>query len=160
MTQTLARASKSVQLALDENNIASKVVELPSSTRTALDAANSIGCTIEQIAKSLIFKTKDTNKPVLILASGPNRVNEKTIEFHLGEKIVKADADFVREATGFAIGGIPPIGHRTKIENIFIDEDLLKYEELWAAAGTPNSVFSMRNPDLLKMTSGKVISVK
>lgn len=101
---------------------------MPSSTRTAQDAALAIGCNISQIVKSLIFKTKDTHKPVLILASGPNRVNEKIIESHLHEEIIKADADFVREITGFAIGGIPPIEHKQVIELIFIDEVLLKFE--------------------------------
>jgi prolyl-tRNA editing enzyme YbaK/EbsC (Cys-tRNA(Pro) deacylase) len=95
----------------------------------------------------------------LILASGPNRVNEKTIESYVGEKIIKADADFTREVTGFAIGGIPPIGHKQEIELIFIDQDLLKFNDVWAAAGTPNAVFNLRSNDLLEMTNGKVISI-
>jgi prolyl-tRNA editing enzyme YbaK/EbsC (Cys-tRNA(Pro) deacylase) len=93
------------------------------------------------------------------LASGPNRVNEKTIETHVGEKITKADADFARETTGFAIGGIPPIGHKQAIET-FIDKDLLKFEELWAAAGTPNTVFNLKSSYLQSLTNGKIITIK
>jgi prolyl-tRNA editing enzyme YbaK/EbsC (Cys-tRNA(Pro) deacylase) len=160
MAETLAKSASSVQAALDAKNIKANVVELPNSTRTAIDAANAIGCEVAQIAKSLIFKTKNSHKPVLILASGPNRVDENLIESYVEEKIVKADADFVREITGFAIGGIPPIGHKEKIDFIFIDEDLLKYESLWAAAGTPNAVFNLKGSDLLDMVEGKIVVVK
>jgi prolyl-tRNA editing enzyme YbaK/EbsC (Cys-tRNA(Pro) deacylase) len=97
---------------------------------------------------------------VLVLASGSNRVNEKTIEQHVGEKIVKADADFVRDVTGFAIGGIPPIGHKQKIDFIFIDEDLMKLGSLWAAAGTAYAVFNLSSKELLELTRGKIISIK
>ena len=158
-SQQLSKSAQSVQNVLDKHNIQTKVLELPSSTRTAQDAANTIGCKIEQIVKSLIFKTKDTNKPILILASGPNRVNEALIESVVGEKIVKADADFTREVTGFAIGGIPPVGHKQQIQTL-IDKDLLNYEELWAAAGTPNAVFCIKPKDLLTLTAGQVISVQ
>ncbi len=135
------------------------MLELPSSTRTAVDAAAAIGCDVSQILKSLIFKTKKTNKPVLVLASGPNRVNEKSIETALGEAIIKADADFTKDITGFAIGGIPPIGHKQKIDLVFIDEDLLKFDSVWAAAGTPNAVFNFQGKDLLSMTEGRIISI-
>ncbi len=113
-----------------------------------------------QIVKSLIFKTKTTHRPVLILASGPNSVDEKGIKGHVGEEITKADADFAREITGFAIGGIPPVGYKQKIDLIFIDEDLLKFDNVWAAAGTPNAVFNLRSHDLLEMTLGKVITIQ
>jgi len=157
--QTLAKSAQSVQDALARNGIDCKVLELSESTRTANDAATTIGCDVAQIVKSLIFKTKTTQKPVLILASGPNRVNEKVIESHLGEKITKADADFTKEITGFAIGGIPPVGHKQPIDFIFIDEDLLKFESVWAAAGTPNAVFNLQSKDLLSLTNGSVISI-
>lgn len=157
--QPLAKSAQSVQDALAKKGLTCKVLELSDSTRTAQDAATAIGCEVGQIVKSLIFKTKETHRPVLILASGPNRVNEKVIESFVREKIVKADADFTREITGFAIGGIPPIGHRELIELIFIDEDLLNFEEIWAAAGTPNAVFNLKGKDLLEMTNGKVISI-
>lgn len=160
MNEPLTKSAQSVQDALTKKGLTCKVKELSSSTRTAQDAANSIGCEVAQIVKSLIFKTKETHKPVLILASGPNRVNEKTIESKVGEKIIKADADFTREVTGFAIGGIPPIGHKQTIEHIFIDEDLLKFDSVWAAAGTPRAVFNMQSKDLLDMTSGQVIHIQ
>ena len=156
----LKKSAQSVQDALTQAGLNCTVVELPNSTRTANDAAASIGCDVAQIIKSLIFKTHATDKPVLVLASGPNRVNEKTIEKHVGEKIIKADADFTRDITGFAIGGIPPIGHTQTIDLIFIDEDLLTFDNVWAAAGTQNAVFNLRGDDLLNLTNGKVISIK
>jgi prolyl-tRNA editing enzyme YbaK/EbsC (Cys-tRNA(Pro) deacylase) len=158
-SQTLTKSAQSVQDALANKGLECQVIELPDSTRTANDAAATIGCDVAQIVKSLIFKTKLTHKPVLILASGPNRVNEKVIESKINEKITKSDADFVREITGFAIGGIPPIGHKQTIDLIFIDEDLLKFDSVWAAAGTPNAVFNLKGKDLLAMTHGTVISI-
>jgi prolyl-tRNA editing enzyme YbaK/EbsC (Cys-tRNA(Pro) deacylase) len=95
----------------------------------------------------------------LILASGINRVDEKKIAEHMGEKIERADADFTRDVTGFAIGGIPPIGHLNPLTT-FIDEDLLQYDNLWAAGGTPNTVFKFNAADLEKMTGGEVVTVK
>lgn len=159
MNQLIARSAQSVQESLKKAGLECKVLELPSSTKTAVDAAMSIGCDISQIVKSLIFKTKETARPVLILASGQSRVSEKQIELNIGEKIAKADADFTREITGFAIGGIPPIGHKQYIDLIFIDQNLLNCDEVWAAAGTPNAVFCIKGKDLLSVTNGKVISI-
>ncbi len=158
MSNPVAKSAQSVQNALDHFGLNCKVVEFPSGTRTAIDAANAIGCQVSQIAKSLIFKT-ETNQPVLVIASGPNRVNEQIIAETVGQKIFKADADFVREITGFAIGGIPPLGHKTTIDFIFIDEDLLNFDKVWAAAGTPNSVFEIGSKELVKITGGKVLKV-
>lgn len=155
----LSKSAQSVQDALCKKGIEAKVVELPASTRTAEDAAKAIGCQVAQIAKSLIFRTKHTNKAIFVLASGINRVNEKAIARYVGEEITKADADFTREVTGFAIGGIPPVGHKQKIET-YIDEDLLHYKELWAAAGTPNAVFCLDSAVIEDLTGGKVISIK
>ena len=156
----LSKSAQSIQDVLSAKGMTAEVIELPSSTRTANDAAATIGCEVAQIIKSLLFRSAETSQPVLILASGVNRVNEKTIEKWLGEKIVKADADFTREATGFAIGGVPPVGHKKEIKNIFIDEDLLQFEILWAAAGTPNAVFSLQSKDIENLTGGKIISIK
>ena len=158
MNQPLTKSADAVQTALDEIGVICKVLELPSSTRTASDAASSIGCDISQIIKSLVFKTKSTDKPILVLASGPNKVNEKQLEFHVGENIVKADADFVRTTTGFAIGGVPPVGHAEAMDT-YLDEDFLKYATIWAAAGTPNAIFELKTEDLQKMTNGKVVKV-
>lgn len=160
MPPKLAKSAVSVQKALDKLGLDCKVLELPNSTRTALDAASAIGCEISQIVKSLVFRTKKTVKPVLVLASGPNQVDIKTIEDCVGESITKADADFVREVTGFAIGGIPPVGHKNVIDFIYIDKDLLNFDEVWAAAGTPNAVFCIKSQDLFKATGGKLINVK
>lgn len=160
MHQELAKSAVSVQAALDKLQLECKVLELPSSTRTATDAASSIGCDIGQIVKSLIFKTKKTGRPVLILASGPNQVDIKTIETYVDESIKKADADFVRKITGFAIGGVPPVGHKNAIDLIYIDTGLLDLDEVWAAAGTPNAVFCIKSQDLLKATGGKLIHIK
>ena len=118
-----------------------------------------VGCDVAQIAKSLIFRTCETDRPVLVIASGANRVNEKRIAALMGEDICKADADYVREHTGFAIGGVPPVGHLEQIPTL-IDEDLLQFQEIWAAAGTPHALFKLSPEDLLRATSGKVISVR
>jgi len=160
MAQSLSKLAKSLQNNLKNHGFNGQVVELVSTARTAQDAAASIGCNVAQIAKSLIFKTVETGQPVLILASGLNRVSEKTIETHVGEKTVKADASFTKNTTGFAIGGIPPMGHTQKINFIFIDEDLMKLSSLWAAAGHSHVVFNIAPKDLVAMTQGKVINIK
>jgi prolyl-tRNA editing enzyme YbaK/EbsC (Cys-tRNA(Pro) deacylase) len=154
-----SKSAQSVQAVLSKKGIAAKVIELPASARTAEEAAKAIGCTVAQIVKSLIFRTKHTGRPILVLASGPNRVNEKLIAEAVGEEIAKADADFTREVTGFAIGGIPPVGHKQAIDT-YIDEDLLKLVELWAAAGTPHAVFNFQSSQIQSLTGGKVIRVK
>lgn len=154
----LTKTAQSVQDVLSQKGISVKVVEFPASTRTAEEAAKAIGCEVAQITKSLIFRTKHTGKAILVLASGINRVNEKIVAKEVGEEIVKADADFTREVTGFAIGGIPPVGHKQKIET-YIDKDLLLYKELWAAAGTPHAVFCLESSILEKLTGGKLISI-
>ncbi|MCB1487742.1 MAG: YbaK/EbsC family protein [Bauldia sp.] len=136
----LPAAAKRVQDAANALGLAVKVTVMPDSTRTAEEAAAACGCTVGQITKSLIFKGKDSDLPYLFLVSGTNRVNEKAVAETIGEAIVRPDADFVRKATGFAIGGIPPFGHMVKLAT-FMDADLLQYETVWAAAGTPRAVF-------------------
>lgn len=135
------------------------VVEHAESTRTAQEAADRAGCELGQIVKSLIFKGKETGKPILVLTSGANRVDEKRISEYAGEAIGRADADFVRAVTGFAIGGVPPFGHVQNMETYF-DEDFLQYETIWAAAGTPNAIFEVKTSDLQKMTDAKTARVK
>ena len=159
MSETLlSDSAQKVQHALNQYGVACTVVELPGSTRTSQEAAQAIGCRVEQIAKSLVFQTKATKRPVLVVASGANRVNEKKLRDLLSEPVKKADADFVREHTGFAIGGVPPAGLSMPME-IFIDEDLFRYEEIWAAAGTPHAVFKLTAADLVKITQGKVVTI-
>lgn len=155
MSEPLSDSAQKVQDALDRHGVRCEVVELPGSTRTAQEAAQAVGCRVEQIAKSLVFQCKTTKRPVLVVASGANRVNEKKLRDLLSEPVRKADADFVREHTGFAIGGVPPAGLAKPME-IFIDEDLFKCEEIWAAAGTPHAVFKLSAADLVKITQGKV----
>jgi prolyl-tRNA editing enzyme YbaK/EbsC (Cys-tRNA(Pro) deacylase) len=159
MMQELSTSARKVQDALNTRGFSCKVVELPDSTHTAKEAAQAIGCGVEQIVKSLIFKGKHSNKPLLVVASGTNRVSEKRLGELAGEPITKADADFVRQHTGFAVGGVPPVGHTEQIET-FIDEDLLQYEEIWAAAGTPFAVFRLTPSDLQTMTGGRTVSIK
>jgi len=159
MTNELSSSAKKVQDALQALGLSLEVVELPGSTRTAVEAAQAVGCQVGQIIKSLVFKAKRSQRPILVLASGANRVNEKRIEALIEEPLGKADADFVRQHTGFAIGGVPPVGHPEKLQT-FIDEDLLGYEELWAAAGTPNAVFSLTPQDLVRMAQGEVVSIQ
>jgi prolyl-tRNA editing enzyme YbaK/EbsC (Cys-tRNA(Pro) deacylase) len=131
---------------------------MPTTTRTADDAARALGCSVAQIAKSLVFKSQTTGRPILVIASGTNRVNEKAIAALVGETLEKADADFVRAKTGFAIGGVPPIGHAEPLIT-FLDEDLLRHDEIWAAAGTPRAVFRLTPTELQRITGGRVISV-
>lgn len=157
--KVLGKSAQSVQNALSNRGLVCKVIQLDEGTRTAQEAAKTIGCEVAQIMKSLIFRTKEAKKPILVLASGINRVNEKMLEQYVGEAIERADADFVRAVTGFAIGGIPPIGHQQIIET-FIDEDLFQYQQLWAAAGTPNTVFCLNSSDIKTLTDGKVIAIK
>ena len=159
ISNPLSPSVQKVQDALKALGFSNQVLELQTTTRTSADAAQAVGCRVEQIAKSIIFKGKQTHKPVLVIASGPNRVNEKRIEEFISESLGKANADFVRKHTGFVIGGVPPIGHLEKLE-IFIDEDLLKYEEIWAAAGSPHAVFKLTPSALVQMTGGRVISIK
>ena len=156
----LSDTAQKIQNELTALGIAGKVIELPDSTRTAVEAGQAIGCTVAQIVKSLVFKGAVSSKPVLIEASGVNRVNERAVYALIGEEIVKADADFVREKTGYAIGGIPPVGHASVMGVVLIDEDLLQYEELWAAAGTPHAVFPLTPQELIRISGGRVVTIK
>ncbi|RPI31495.1 MAG: YbaK/EbsC family protein [Chloroflexota bacterium] len=155
----LSSSSQKVQNALDAFGLRLNVVELPASTRTASEAALAIGCQVEQIAKSIIFRGANSQRPILVIASGPNRVNEKTIAGLVDEPLGKADAEFVRQRTGFVIGGVPPVGHQ-EVLTTFIDEDLLKYDEIWAAAGTPHAVFRLTPSDLVMISAGRVTNIK
>ncbi len=158
MSKSLSPSAIKVQRALIEKGFSMEILELPTSTRTAVEAAQAVGCHVAQIVKSLVFKTKHSEKPILVLASGANRVNEKAIEALIGEPLGKADAEFVRQQTGFVIGGVPPLGHIQPILT-FIDQDLFQFEEIWAAAGTPNAVFKLTPQALPEMTNGEIIKI-
>ena len=155
----LSPSAQKVQDKLNSLGYHYTVIEHADSTRTAQEAADRAGCELGQIVKSLIFKGKETDKPILILTSGANRVDEKRISEYAGEPITRPDADFVRSVTGFAIGGVPPLGHPVEMET-YIDVDFLQYRTIWAAAGTPNAIFELKTEDLQKMTNGKVVPVK
>jgi Cys-tRNA(Pro) deacylase len=152
-----SRAVARVRAALAANGIAHpRIREFDASTATAADAANAIGTTEARIVKSLVFMAAD--QPVLVLASGTNRVDLSKLSALVGAKTRRADADEVRQATGYAIGGVPPLAHANPIQT-FVDEDLLQFDEVWAAAGTPNSVFPIAPRSLVQFTSGTVAGV-
>lgn len=155
----LPASAKRVQAALQEAGFANEVIEMPASTRTAQEAADAVGSTVAQIAKSIVFRAKDSDRAVLVITSGVNRVDEKKVAAALGEKLGKADADFVREKTGFAIGGVAPIGH-SEPPVIFIDEDLMAFDMIWAAAGTPRCVFRLTPVELTQMAVGRIADIK
>ena len=127
MAEKRSSSAQKVQDALKTEGVDCLVVEMPQTTRTAADAARAVGCTVGQIVKSLIFKGKNTGKPILVATSGANRVNEEKLAQILGESPGKADPNFVREKTGFAIGGVPPTGHAGPVD-VYIDEDLMQFE--------------------------------
>jgi prolyl-tRNA editing enzyme YbaK/EbsC (Cys-tRNA(Pro) deacylase) len=158
MTQPLSPSAQKVQDTLRSLGYDYTVSETDHVTRTAADAAQFVGCEVGQIAKSLIFKGRESQRGVLVITSGANRVNESVIADVIGEPIGKADAEFVRQQTGYAIGGVPPLGHRERL-TVLIDQDLLQYSEIWAAAGTPNSLFRLDPRDLVPLTGGQVVVV-
>ena len=158
MDSNLSASAQKVQDALTALGFSMQVVELPASTRTAVEAAQAVGCNVGQIVKSLIFQGRDSGRPLLILASGANRVDLEKAAAVVGDELDKADADFVRQRTGFAIGGVPPLGHTEALETL-IDVDLLQYQEIWAAAGTPNAVFCLSPADLQRVTGGRVVKI-
>lgn len=149
----LSPSAQKVQGTLTALGFVHQVVEFEQTTRTSAEAAQAVGCAVGQIAKSLVFKGKQSGKAILVIASGANRVDEKKLRELAGEKIEKPDADFVRSRTGFVIGGVPPVSHAEPLET-FIDETLMQYESIWAAAGTPNAVFKLTPADLVQMTGG------
>jgi prolyl-tRNA editing enzyme YbaK/EbsC (Cys-tRNA(Pro) deacylase) len=155
---TLPAAAARVAAAAEALGLAVTVRVMPDSTRTAAEAAAACGCAVGQIVKSLVFQGKDTGRPLLLLVSGANRVNEKGVAVVLGEQLVRPDADFVRSVTGFAIGGIPPFGHATPLAT-WIDRDLLQYPLVWAAAGTPSTVFSVDPGHLRDAVGATVLSM-
>ena len=154
----LSASAAKVQEAIAALGLPNRVIELEQPVRTAAEAAAAVGCNVRQIAKSIIFMTANSKRPVLVVTSGANRVNEEKMATMVGEPLARAPASFVRDQTGFAIGGVPPLGHRRKVET-FIDLDLMSLEEIWAAAGHPNALFRVEPDELLTMSGGRVVSV-
>ena len=146
-----------VRAALTAAGVAARIEQFPASTRTAREAAATVGTSVGQIVKSLVFMAGDS--PVLALVSGVNQLDTERLGTLTGAAIGKADANAVRRATGYAIGGVPPIGFPAPIPT-FIDRDLLQYELVWAAAGTPRHVFPIVPAELVRITGGRVADLK
>ncbi len=139
---------------LADAGVTAQVVEFEQPTRSSAEAAAAIGCSVAEIAKSVVFRGKESGQAVVVVASGDNRVSEAKVAALVGEKIGRADADFVREATGYAIGGVAPIGHARPVR-LLLDTDLQRFTRLWAAAGTPFSVFPLSPAQLQALTAAE-----
>jgi prolyl-tRNA editing enzyme YbaK/EbsC (Cys-tRNA(Pro) deacylase) len=157
-TPPLKASAQRVQDALRQRGFANQVIELTQTARSAAEAAAALGCEVGQIAKSLVFRTRRSGTGVLVIASGVNRVDIAKLEALLGEPIDRGHADFVREQTGYSIGGVPPVGHARPLTTT-IDEDLLRHSRIWAAAGHPNAVFPLAPDELVLLTGGRVARV-
>ncbi|MGV2292713.1 YbaK/EbsC family protein [Trinickia sp. YCB016] len=155
--QTLPDSARRVAQLLRERGHTKSVVMLPETGKTSAEAAAGLGCSVAQIAKSILFRRREDDAPVLVVASGANRVDEKKVAQQVGD-IARADAKFVREKTGYAIGGVCPIGHATPPVTL-IDADLLELDSLWAAAGHPHAVFNLSPQELVALTGAPVADV-
>jgi prolyl-tRNA editing enzyme YbaK/EbsC (Cys-tRNA(Pro) deacylase) len=154
----LPPSAEKVAEAANALGLAITVHVMPQATRTAAQAAQACGCSVDQIVKSLVFRIAPHGRPILLLVSGANRVNEASITTLVAGKIERPDADYVRTITGFAIGGIPPFGHSVPLETL-LDETLLRHDRVWAAAGTPVAVFAVNPRELQHATKARVVSV-
>ena|SRR5688572_14424442 len=147
-----------VRSALDAAGVASAIVELPGAARTAQAAAAFLGCDVAQIANSLVFRGASSGAAVLVMSSGARRVDTAKLAATIGEPVEKANADFVRERTGFAIGGVAPVGHATPLK-AYVETSLAAQPEIWAAAGHPHTVFRLTYGELLRITDGQAVEV-
>lgn len=154
----LPESCQRVQQFLDASGLDSRVEILAASTRTAQEAADALGCAPAQIAKSVVFRAKASDRPVLVIACGDNRVDEKKVSGVIGEKIGRADADFVRARTGFVIGGVAPFAHAER-PLVLVDATVRRFARMWAAAGTPHAVFSIASEDLIRLAGGPVADI-
>jgi prolyl-tRNA editing enzyme YbaK/EbsC (Cys-tRNA(Pro) deacylase) len=154
---TLPRSARRVQAALHELGLDAEVVELADSTRTAPEAAAAVGCELGAIVKSLVFRAAESGEPVIALVSGDRRADEAALARALGESVERADADWVREVTGYAIGGVPPVGHPAPVRTL-MDDGLLRFDVVWAAAGTPRTVFPIAPGELSRVTAARPLA--
>jgi prolyl-tRNA editing enzyme YbaK/EbsC (Cys-tRNA(Pro) deacylase) len=145
-----------VRAALERAGVASEILELPGAARTAKAAAGFLGCDVAQIANSLVFRGRSSGEALLVMSSGARRVDLDRLAAHAGEPVAKADADFVRERTGFVIGGVAPAGHPGALRT-FVERSLAAHPVLWAAAGHPHTVFRISYADLLRVTGAAQI---
>lgn len=157
--ETLSASAQSVLQTLRSLGYQGEVIEFTESTRTAQEAADRAGCLLGQITKSLIFRGDTSGQGILVLTSGSNRVDEARLKEYAGESISRADPAFVRAVTGYAIGGVPPVGHAAPMQT-YLDEDLTQYATIWAAAGTPNAIFELTPQQLQAWSGAKVCQVK
>ena len=156
--EKLKKSAQIVQDSLLAKGYNNEVIELADSTRTAKEAAEALECKVAQIAKSIVFRLKESDNALLVIASGSNRINEEHLSRMIGETLGKANAEFVKEKTGFAIGGVSPVTQDKTIK-IVIDEDLLQYDEIWGAAGHPKAVFQLAPAQLIELTNGEVSNI-
>ena len=146
-----------VRAALDASSLECAIRTLPESTRTAVEAAAAVGCSVGEIAKSLVFRAGD--RAVVAIVSGDHRLDPAKLAAVIGQGVERADADFVRAATGYAIGGVPPLGHAFAID-VFMDADLFRFDRIWAAAGSPFSVFAIEPTRLRDANGARVMDLK
>jgi prolyl-tRNA editing enzyme YbaK/EbsC (Cys-tRNA(Pro) deacylase) len=151
-------ANLKVKTCLNQAGFEFEIRILPAAVRTAQLAADALGCEVGQIANSLIFRDQAGDQAVLVMCAGDRRVDLQKVQFETGIELGKADADFVRQQTGFAIGGVPPVAHARPLRTL-LDDSLLRHAEIWAAAGTPESVFRMNPPQLQQITSGAWLDI-
>ena len=157
MSDVLDSASVArVRKALERAGVADTIIELPGAARTAKAAAEFLGCDVGQIANSLVFRGRTSGQALLVMSSGAKRVDLERLAQIAGEPFGKADAEFVRQASGFVIGGVAPVGHPAPLRT-FVEESLAAYAEIWAAAGHPHTVFRLTYPDLLRITGGTAV---
>lgn len=154
----LPASARRVADALTAAGVTTSIVVFEHAVPTSTAAAAAVGCDVGQIAKSLVFRLRESGRPLLVIASGANRVDEAKVGALIGEPIGRADADFVRTHTGFAIGGVAPLAHPAPLTTL-IDVHLLKWERIWAAAGHPHTVFPLTPADLVRITGGRVVAV-
>ena len=155
----LSAPAQRIQDHLRSRGFAHQVIECAKPTRSAAEAAKAVGCRVAQIAKSVVFRAMPSGRPVMVVTSGANRVDEKKVEALIGEELGRANTEFVRLTTGFAIGGVPPLGHAQPL-TVFIDEDLMAQAKIWAAGGSPNALFALTPAELVQMTGGRIADVK
>ena len=154
----LPRAAARVAAALAERGHGGEIRILSDSARSAAEAAAALGVAQEQIVKSMVFRARESDTPVLALVGGLSRVDAALLAAHVGEPVGRADADWVRERTGFAIGGVPPVGHAEPLRTV-ADISLLEFDVLWAAAGTPHAVFPLRGAELVTLTGAELATI-
>ena len=150
----MSKSLRRVEAALHEAGLSVEIRETDDSARTAEGAAAAVGCEVDQLAKSIIFRGEDSGHVVLFLTAGGNRVDPARATEIAGQPLGKADADLIRTETGFAIGGVAPVGHLRRIQ-AFVDPRLLEFDLVWAAAGTPRHVFAIAPADLIRVTGAE-----